>query len=82
MKTLIFQASVLVMIGSAVTAGDLGWLDQEALGLGRVIFGFAFLFVWFWAGKKAAESGNAWLAWVIGLGPFVVFVLGLAGAFR
>jgi hypothetical protein len=69
-------------MGSAAFAQELGFLDREALILGRAIMGLAFFATWFWAGVKAAEAGHNWLAWVIVLAPVLIIVLGLMGAFR
>jgi hypothetical protein len=57
-------------------------MDDVALEIGRVVIGGALFAGWFAAGIKAADSGHNVLAWIIGLTPPVLFVLGLAGAFR
>lgn len=78
----IVLAMVAGSVGSAAFAQELGFLDREALSLGRAIMGLAFVAAWFWAGVKAAEAGHNRLAWVIGIGPVLIFVLGLMGMFR
>lgn len=75
-------AMVAATAGSAAFGQEPGFLDREALSLGRAIMGAAFLAAWFWAGVKAAEAGRNRLAWAIGIGPILIFVLAIAGVFR
>ncbi|MET4127862.1 hypothetical protein [Roseovarius sp. MBR-6] len=70
------------LTGNAAYAQEMGFLDREALSLGRAIIGLALFSAWFWAGIKAADAGHNWLAWAIGIGPILLFILGLLGAFR
>lgn len=49
-------------------------MDEFARQIGYGIIGGGFLYAWFVAGVKAAESGRELLAWVIALVPPLVLV--------
>ena len=71
-----------VSVGGSAFAQELGFMDREALSLGRAVMGLAFFAAWFWATTKAAESGHKWLAWGVGLAPIWLFIMGAMGVFR
>lgn len=52
-------------------------MDELALQIGYTVIGGAFLYGWFVSGVKAAESGREVLAWIIGLTPPILVVIGI-----
>ena len=57
-------------------------MDDLALSIGRAVIDLTPLAGWGAAGMKTADSGDSFLAWVIGLIPPIIVVLGFTGLFR
>ena len=76
-------AQDVTIASSHLTNGEiLNRMDEIAQEIGYAAIGGLFVFGWFYFGVKAADSGHNILAWIIGLGPIAILVLGLFGVFR